>query len=223
MRRVLEGRKYRCVSLNASNVMCDDVLGMSKNGVECVALSEGQNSYVHNLKTGKLNHVFIGGEEGSAATITSLFFYGERLYSGAMDSYVLGWDITTSKKLFTAKGHEAAVTCIYADDTKLVSGSADKNIIVWNLDGVLLRRVGGHSRGVHAIQCGSSWCVSASYSTVFVWDVRTGEGTDRIKEVRFLSITRNQFMDQVYLSATSNHSLLSWYVVQLPVPFGAAE
>ena len=129
MRRVLKRRNYRCISLNASNVVCDDVAGTSTNGVECVALSEGHLIHVHSLNTGKLDNVFAAGEHG-AATITSLFFYGNRIYAGTMDSNVVGWSLTDSEKLFVAMGHESTVTCIYADDSKLVSGSADKSIIV---------------------------------------------------------------------------------------------
>ena len=183
MQRVLQGRKYRCISLNASNIACDDVTGMSKSGIPCVALSEGETCYIHSLKTGKMEHVFVGDEEGSTATITALFFYGNHVYTGTMDSILVGWDFSASKKLFVAKGHESAVTCIYADDSKVVSGSADKSIIVWNTDGTMIRRVCGHARGVHYIQCGPSWCISASYGTVFVWDILTGKETDKIKGV----------------------------------------
>ena len=172
MKRVLQRRNYRCISLN------------EKKAIDNVAVCEGSNCYIHDLKTGKLHHVFIGDEQDSsgAATITALFLYGDRVYTGT-NSVLIGWDTTTSKQLFVAKGHEAAITCIYCDDAKIVSGSADKCIIVWSHDGVFLRRVSGHSHGVHSIECGPSYCVSSSYSTVYVWDVVTEEETDKIRDV----------------------------------------
>ncbi|KAL7551966.1 hypothetical protein ACHAWF_015183 [Thalassiosira exigua] len=175
MKRVLQNRKYRCIALNASNVACDDVSGA--NGEEpYVATSEGETSFIHDLGTGKLENVFIGDEEGSSATVTALFFVRNRVYTGTMDSILLGWDLPTSKKLFAAEGHEAAVTCIYADDSKIISGSADKSLIVWNTDGVLMRRGLGHLRGVQTVQCGPKWCISGSYGTVLVWDILTDNG-----------------------------------------------
>ena len=47
MRRILRQRKYRCISLNSSNIACDDVTGVSGNSVSSVALSEGENCYIH--------------------------------------------------------------------------------------------------------------------------------------------------------------------------------
>jgi WD40 repeat protein len=100
-----------------------------------------------------------------------------------MDATLAQWDISTSEKIFSAKGgHDAAVTCIYADDSKVISGSADKSIIVWSIEGMMIRRVRGHDRGVHCVQCGAGWCISASYGTVFVWDILTKE-TNKISGV----------------------------------------
>jgi len=178
MQRVIEGRKYRCIALNA------------KKDVDFVVSSEDSNCYVHSLSTGKLQHVFIaGGEEHvssgntSSSTITALYFYDNHIYTGTMSSILIGWDVSSSKQMFVAKGHEASITCIYADDSKVVSGSADKFILVWSKDGELLRRVGGHDHGIHALQCGPSFCVSASYSTVYVWDTEKRETDNKIQEV----------------------------------------
>ena len=57
-----------------------------------------------------------------------------------------------------------------------------KSIIVWSIEGMMIRRVRGHDRGVHCVQCGAGWCISASYGTVFVWDILTKE-TNKISGV----------------------------------------
>jgi len=180
MQRVIEGRKYRCIALNAMKADNDFVVS-----------SEGSNCYVHSLSSGKLDNVFIvSGEEGNdsgntlslSSTITALYFYCNHIYTGTMGSVLIGWDVSTANQIFVAKGHEAAITCIYADDSKIVSGSADKFILVWSKDGELLRRVGGHDHGIHALQSGPSFCVSASYSTIYVWDIEKRE-KDSIQEV----------------------------------------
>jgi len=182
MQRVIEGRKYRCIALNAT-----------KADVDFVVSSEGSNCYVHSLSSGKLQHVFTceeGNDSGNtlslSSTITALYFYGNHIYTGTMNSVLICWDVSSSKQIFVAKGHEAAITCIYADDSKIVSGSADKFILVWSKDGELLRRVGGHDHGIHALQCGPSFCVSASYSTVYVWDIEKRETDNKIQEVSSL-------------------------------------
>jgi len=183
MQRVIEGRKFRCIALNATKADNDFVVS-----------SEDSNCYVHSISTGgKLDNVFIvAGEEendnngNTSSTITSLYFYGNHIYTGTMNSVLIGWDVSSSKQMFVAKGHEAAITCIYADDSKVVSGSADKFILVWSKDGELLQRVGGHDHGIHALQCGPSFCVSASYSTIYVWDIEKRETDNKIQEVSYL-------------------------------------
>ena len=180
MKRIIEGRKYRCIALNAK-----------KKDVDFVVSSEGSNCYVHSLSSGKLQHVFTceGGSDSNdstSSTITSLYFYGNHIYTGTMNSVLIGWDVSTANQIFVAKGHEAAITCIYADDSKILSGSADKFILVWSKDGELLRRVGGHDHGIHALQYGPSFCVSASYSIVYVWDIEKRETDNKIQEVSSL-------------------------------------
>jgi tetratricopeptide (TPR) repeat protein len=182
MGRVLTGRKYRCASFNVSNVIRDDVCGVTTNG-EWVALSEGQTCYIHSLRTGNLKHVFIDNEDDctATATVSSLIFYGDRVYTGTMGggegerASLVAWHIPTSKMLLKAKAHGSGITSLWADDSKIVSGSADKSIILWSVDGVLICRVCGHSRGIHSLLCGPKWLVSASHDTVFVWDIKQTE------------------------------------------------
>ena len=191
MSRVLKGRKYRCASFNVSNVIRDDVAGVTTNG-ECV-VSEGQTCYVHSLKTGDVKYVFIDNENGCAATVCSLFFYGDRVYTGKLNGRFVAWHVPTSKLLFKANAHESGVTSLWADDSKIVSGSADKSIILWSVDGVLIRRVCGHSRGIHSLLCGPKWLVSASYDTVFVWDIKQMENKLKFQEVTFISNANSYF------------------------------
>ncbi|KAL7471741.1 hypothetical protein ACHAXS_012049 [Conticribra weissflogii] len=188
MRRVLENRKYRCCALNASNVASDDIKGIM-TGSEIIALSEGKEAYIYNTSTGKSEAVFLGDEEGRhmgevsghTSTITTLYLYENRLYSGSTDCRVMAWDISTKSIVFTCRGHSSTVTCLCADDLKLVSGSADKSWIIWNKnDGTLIRRVNGHARGVKCLKCGPSWAASASYGTVFCWSITREKESDNI-------------------------------------------
>ena len=220
MRRLLEGRKYRCIALNVSNTASGDVAG-SRGGAEYIALSEGKEAYIHNMRTGKSEIVFSGDEEGRhigevhghTSAICTLFFHRNRVYTGSMDSFLICWDILSNGKVFMARGHTSSITCIHADDIRLVSGSADKSIIIWNKnDGSLLRRVNGHARGVQCIQCGTSWCVSASYETILCWNILCDKQSEKIKGVSSPGIV------SISIPARFSHLTLSqrMFLGQLP-------
>lgn len=167
-------RTYRCASFNASNVVRDDIAGESTNDRDWVALTEGQDCYIHSLRTGHLMHVFTNNEDDTTSTICSLHCHGEIVYTGKMNGTLFAWHVSSSKLLFkTGKEHESAITCIWADSSKLVTGSADKCIIFWSNDGVLLHRLTGHSRGIKALVCGSTRLVSASNDSIYVWEEQT--------------------------------------------------
>ena len=103
-----------------------------------------------------------------------------------MSATLVAWHVPTSQLLFKAHGkHEAAITCIWADDSKLATGSADRSIILWTVDGVLLRRVCGHSRGIHSLVFGPTCLVSASNDTVYVWDMKLTD--NNFQEVLFIT------------------------------------
>lgn len=175
-------RMYRCASFNASNVVRDDISGeFAKNDRDWVALSKGQDCYIHSLRTGHLMLVFTNNKDGAASTICALHCQGDFVYTGTMNGTFVAWHVLSSKLHFkTEKGHEAAITCISADSTKLVTGSADKCIIYWSTDGALLHRLNGHSRGIKALVCGSTRLVSASNDTIYVWDKQTVTNTQEV-------------------------------------------
>ncbi|EED89759.1 predicted protein [Thalassiosira pseudonana CCMP1335] len=188
MRRVLEGRQYRCMSLNAINVARGDVTGTSKGTIEKIVSCEGKECYINNLTTGKLEYVFTGDEEGRhigevnghTATITALFQHGNRLYTGSMDASVIGWNTSKMTKLFIGRGHEATITSIFADDDQLVTGSADTNIIIWNKDNGTIytchqRLVLGNGN-VTALQYGELEVITGdSLGNISIWWIETGK------------------------------------------------
>ena len=189
--RVIGQRRYRCVALNTSNTVHENVSGVG-NGGTFVAMSNGKECYIHNINSGELETVFMGDVEGQhvgalvghTATITAVFFYGKRVYTGSLDSSIFCWDIDSTAKLFQSKGHEGAVTCIFYDGAKAISGAADKTIILWSPDGILLHRIAGHVGGVHHIHCCLSCFASSSFESVFVWDLIHQQESDQITRVK---------------------------------------
>jgi hypothetical protein len=65
-----------------------------------VVVSEGSNVMLYALKTGQLQHIFHGDEEGRhlgepeghLGTITALYFYKFQAYSGSIDTTIQVWD-----------------------------------------------------------------------------------------------------------------------------------
>jgi len=180
MSRVLARRSFRCVGLNISNSLGNEVCGTATGGVERLVASEDKHLYIFDIHTGELKHVFQGANKdktsiievhGHTGIICSLFFRGIFVYSGSMDKKIMCWNVETQRRVFTARGHEATVTALFVDEAKMVSGAADTNIIVWDKEnGSMIRRVQGHSSGVLTIESGPTWILSGDQDGyIFLW------------------------------------------------------
>ena len=214
MSHIQNQRMYRCASFNASNVVRDDIAGESSNDREWVALSEGQDCYIHRLRTGHLMHVFTNNEDDT--TICSLHCHGDVVYTGSMNGTFVAFRVPSSKILFkTGKEHKAAITCIWADSTKLVTGSADKCIILWSTDGVLLHRLYGHSRSIKALICGCTRLVSASNDTIYVWDKQTATNIQEVSRRLVLNeghVTSLHFCEMEVIVGDNLGSISVWWI-----------
>lgn len=91
---------------------------------------------------------------------------------------ILSWPEGVSHNIL--KGHrDSVMTVAWRDASSLVSGSMDRDIILWNLlDGTVIRRFKGHSRGVSSLcfmQDKKLLISTGIDQNVRVWDVPTGE------------------------------------------------
>jgi len=181
MQRVMQNqRNVRCIGLSASNTAGNDCLGRATNGSYQCILTIEKDIYLYDLRSGKLDSVFMGDGEGRhvgsvrghTSFVTCVFFLGSYLYTGSKDMTVICWDVEQEKLKYICRGHEATITCVHADGSKVVSGSADTTIKVWDgKTGEAIKTVHGHCRGVLCLQCGPTWCVSGdSDGLIFVWD-----------------------------------------------------
>jgi len=150
-----------------------------------VVITVGKDIFIHDSLTGDPIQVFEGdtlyGESsemnGHSSIITSVFFQGKNVFSGAMDKKLCAWDVVSGKLLYVANGHDSTITCIVAcDGTRIgdtiISGSVDKTLIVWRkYDGVQLHRLTGHSRGIFSLD--EAFCTIVSGDAdgdIFLWD-----------------------------------------------------
>ena len=183
MQKVLKSKEVRCMVFNDLNKTGVDVHGWKlRNAQSLIILSMERDIYVYDMIEGYLALVFTGESSttvndkhiagGHSATITCLYFYGDRIYSGALDKTIHCWNVSTGKLEFVAAAHMAAVTCICVNDSKMISGSVDKSVILWDSrTGHMLHRAMGHSHGISSLYCAHSICVSADINgDILVWD-----------------------------------------------------
>ena len=162
-------------TLNKSGI---DAYGRKNWGRPLIILTIDTDIYVYDLKEGQLRHVFIGGKDdsnkeivGHTSTITSIYYFGDKIYSGSFDKTVRCWNAEKGCLEFVATGHLATVTSICVNCSTLFTGSTDKYLILWNAqEGYMISRFLGHSRGITSLHCGSSWCLSGDVDgELFVW------------------------------------------------------
>jgi WD40 repeat protein len=150
-----------------------------------VAITVGKDIFIYDSSTGDPTQVFEGdalyGEssrmKGHSSIITSIFFQGKIVFSGAMDAKLCAWDVLSGKLLYVANGHDSTVTCIVCDTggiDNIISGSVDKTLIVWRkYDGVQLHRLSGHSRGILSLDEAYGTIVSGDADgEIFLWDTK---------------------------------------------------
>lgn len=175
-----------CIRLMVFNSIGSDCNNEEVDNVsKLVAISVGKDIFIYDTLTGDPIQVFEGdtlhGEsslaKGHSSIITSIFFQGKSLYSGAMDKKLCAWDVLSGNLLYVASGHDSTITCIVCDTMRgdtLISGSADKTLIVWRkCDGAQLHRLSGHSRGILSLD--EAYCTIISGDAdgdIFLWDTK---------------------------------------------------
>ena len=174
MNKVLSQRKIRLMAFDR------------RSGGNLVAVTIERDIYLHDLMDGKALVVFTGGDSTSSSgekmgghtkTITTLLFYGEKIFSGSMDKSLICWSIDKKTLIFKAFGHSGTVTSISIHDTLLLTGSIDKSVIIWSShDGQILKQLRGHSRGILGLATWPSYFASADADgEIQIWnhEVRT--------------------------------------------------
>lgn len=159
MSKVLSRRKIRLMAFDR------------RSGGNLVAVTIERDIYLHDLMDGKALVVFTGGESSSSSgksigghtkTITTLLFYGEKIFSGSMDKSLICWSIDKKTLIFKAFGHSGTITSISIHDSLLLTGSTDKSVIIWSShDGQILKQLRGHSRGILGLATWPSYFASA--------------------------------------------------------------
>jgi len=186
MKRILAKKPVSCLSLNYANQQLNDSTGRVSGGVTLMALCQGRHCFIYDILCGVCLDTLSGdsednhpGEpEGHIQSISAVFFYHMRVYTGGLDHAIHCWDIDIqngSKMLKRLSAQEATITSITADEEKLVTGGADCSIYVWDVNqGFTLRSVlRGHQKAI----------TSLLISSQEVFASGDGEGQCRIWQV----------------------------------------
>ncbi len=182
MQSLLQKRSIRCMTFNGLNNSGVNVYGRQCVGSQSTILTYEKDIYVYSINNGKIRHVFVGDAQvdntkrdmvGHTGTITCIFFYGDKIYSGSLDTTVRCWSVSKESLEYVAKGHTATVTSICVDRKLMITGSVDKCLILWDAcKGCLLDRVMGHSRGITCVHHRTSWCISGDMDgIILLWDI----------------------------------------------------
>ena len=221
MQKVLKAETIRCTALSISNEACNYIMRGATGSVKFVVASKGKDIYAHCLRTGKIQFVFEGDEEGRrgidvighTSSVTCLHLFGKFIYSGSTDKTIMCWNMEAGSRSYVARGHEATVTCVSVRDCRLVSGSADRTVGIWNSKtGELIERIRGHSGGILCVQCGPSWCLSGDSSGVCIlWDEAL-QMKECLKCSSRCRITVVSYGELEVITGDSNGDICIWWI-----------
>ncbi|MFA6504928.1 MAG: caspase family protein [Treponemataceae bacterium] len=119
----------------------------------------------------------------SEARVNAVAFSGDgkRVFAAGSSPYsVLSWDVASSKRVTTYKGHKDSILslAVSPDDTMVASGSRDRTIKLWELEtGKLIKTLSGHGDEVISLAFSRDGRLIASGSgdkMIRIWDVATG-------------------------------------------------
>jgi WD40 repeat protein/tetratricopeptide (TPR) repeat protein len=228
MKNAMEKQLMRACCLNPVNARGHDVLGGLTGGIENFAFAAGKRIHLHNMEgtceriiEGDELGTHIGDPTGHVKMISSLCFFGNRIYSGSMDNSIFVWELGKKECISRITGHKATVCAIDADAVKIVSGSADNEVRVWNAETFELAAVlTGHKRAPKCIHVGPNRFVTGGNDyEVRVWKV-VGHKTDPFRHIscerRMLGhgapVTAIKLAVSEIVSGGANGTLIVWSI-----------
>ena len=228
MKNAMDKELMRACCLNPVNARGHDVLGGVTGGIEQFAFAAGKRIHLHDMEgtceriiEGDEFGTHIGEPTGHVKMISSLCFYGNRIYSGSMDNVIFVWELGKLEYVKRITGHKATVWAIDADAVKIVSGSADNEVRVWNAVTFELAAVlTGHKRAPKCIHVGPKRFVTGGNDyEVRVWKV-LGHKDDPFRHIscerRMLGhgapVTAIKLAVSEIVSGAANGTLMVWSI-----------
>eukprot|EP00163_Fabomonas_tropica_P025841 TRINITY_DN4551_c2_g1_i1.p1 TRINITY_DN4551_c2_g1~~TRINITY_DN4551_c2_g1_i1.p1 ORF type:complete len:704 (-),score=88.63 TRINITY_DN4551_c2_g1_i1:56-2167(-) len=133
--------------------------------------------------TGNLLRTLSGPHDNAIRALELHLF---RLFSGAMDTKLVVWNVNAGEVLNELKGHKDTITCIKARSELLVSGGRDQRVLLWNYAKSQLLREFKTSSPVQSIDMDASRIVAGTQiGSVHVFSLYTH------KEVRMIDMHDN--------------------------------
>lgn len=192
MRQILGKDKLRCFRFSATNDALKCVIGTASHGVTTCCASSELTGLLFDLLTGAClgqavgdpHRQHLGPPVGHQAQIVSLYYVGNRIYTGGMDAALGVWEVQDTTigggcavalvKMMLE--FDAAVVSIVADSQLLVCGCSDCDVFVFDAESlaIVARVIGAHDRSIMAIAVDSTrnWFITGGADNrVKVWEL----------------------------------------------------
>jgi hypothetical protein len=201
--RVAARQGVRCICLNRSNELGNDVSGRGTGCIPHFATSSHSSATTYSLDKGRADTIVagdvgrhVGERTGHSKAITALGFYDTFLYTGSIDCTVRKWHTRAhghhalGECAGVMEGHTAAVWAIAADARRVVTGAADSKVRVWSAHTLqCLHTLHAHFktvRCVHLDHCGDGATIATGGNDkmIWVWDSKHETPVEQKKRLR---------------------------------------
>lgn len=214
MTKVHAGKKFRCIALNPSNPMTNDVMGGNTGGVPLLAASVEKNVFIYDLENGKVQTVIVGDSEGRhigdieghTKIVTALCFFEERVYTGSADWTIRVWNVgeNTGEKPevvveFKEDGEYSDYSDSDAEDPEPEQGKA-----------ICCLTMAGHEGTITALAVDVFKVVSGSSDTkIRIWDKDTGECL-KVVHGHIKTVTAIHLLPTLFTTGGADGEVMVW-------------
>ncbi|KAG1711568.1 hypothetical protein DVH05_008817 [Phytophthora capsici] len=206
MRKVVSRDRLRCFRFNATNESLKNVVGTASHGITTCFASAGLNGFVFDILSGaclaqavgdpEQNH--LGDPTGHQAHILCVYYVGNRIYTGSVDSSLGVWEVKTEtiggvscSLLRMLTDFDAAVVSIVADTQWFACSCSDRDVFVFDVESLatIAHIITAHDKTVTTLSLQSaklSLTTGGADHKIKVWEVGQASQYTMRRNVKFV-------------------------------------
>eukprot|EP01116_Phalansterium_solitarium_P006607 TRINITY_DN18930_c0_g1_i1.p1 TRINITY_DN18930_c0_g1~~TRINITY_DN18930_c0_g1_i1.p1 ORF type:complete len:504 (+),score=22.01 TRINITY_DN18930_c0_g1_i1:175-1686(+) len=155
----------------------------------------GRSKVAKGWEGGKAGDFDVTSLRGHTNYVNCFSLYRNNIVSGAADSTVKIWKVSSDEPVHSLPGHQGTINCLQFNEMRIASGSADQTVCLWDAFTGLCFQTFRHNGAVTGLQFNDRVIVSASEDrSVRVWDLQNGSCQSTFQH--------NQGLQQVEFDAT---------------------